>query len=61
MFFFFSFASLLGLWLIAMLVGVLYKRFLAGAKGWEQIPLITYYREFGNVEAVSGNYPHNNF
>lgn len=41
-----------------MAIGVLYKRFLAGAKGWEQIPLITYYREFGNIEAVSGNNPH---
>ena len=24
-----------------------------GAKGWEQIPLIGWYREFGNLQAVS--------
>ena len=36
-----------------MILGLLYKRFLVGAKGWEQVPLIGWYREFGNLEAVS--------
>ena len=36
-----------------MVLGLLYKRFLVGAKGWEQVPLIGWYREFGNLEAVS--------
>ena len=49
------FASLLGSWLIAMVLGLLYKRFLVGAKGWEQVPLIGWYREFGNLQAVSIN------
>ena len=47
------FASLVGLWVAAMIVGVLYKRFLLGAKGWEQVPFIDWYREFGNLQAVS--------
>jgi hypothetical protein len=36
-----------------MVLGLVYKRFLTGAKGWEQVPLIGWYREFGNLEAVS--------
>ncbi len=41
------------LWMVAMAIGVLYKRFVMGAKGWEQVPLLEIYREFGNLEAVS--------
>ena len=36
-----------------MVIGFLYKRFLMGAKGWEQVPLLGIYRDFGNLEAVS--------
>ncbi len=36
-----------------MVIGFLYKRFMSGAKGWEQIPFINTYREFGDLEAVS--------
>ena len=36
-----------------MLGGTLFKRFILGAKGWEQIPLIDWYKAFGNLEAVS--------
>ena len=38
----------------AMLGGFLYKRFMVGAKGWEQVPLYDMYREFGNLQAVGG-------
>jgi cation-dependent mannose-6-phosphate receptor len=44
-------AVLVVLWIIAMIVGTIYKRFFLGAKGYEQIPLINFYREFGNLEA----------
>ena len=47
------FACLVVVWAVAMLIGFLYKRFVAGAKGWEQVPLINFYRSFGNLEAVS--------
>ena len=47
------FAVLLGIWLIAMIGGFLYLRFVVGAKGYEQIPFYSYYQEFGNLEAVS--------
>ena len=46
-------ACLIVSWVVAMVLGLLYKRFLVGAKGWEQVPLIGWYREFGNLEAVS--------
>ena len=46
---------LAGIWLIAMLIGFVYLRFVVGAKGYEQIPFYTYYQEFGNLEAVSYN------
>lgn len=36
-----------------MLGGLLFKRFILGAKGWEQVPLIDWYKAFGNLEAVS--------
>lgn len=45
------FAVLLGIWLIAMIGGFLYLRFVVGAKGYEQIPCYSYYQEFGNLEA----------
>ena len=44
---------MLGIWLIAMIAGFLYLRFVVGAKGNEQIPFYSYYQEFGNLEAVS--------
>ena len=47
------FAGLVFVWLVAMVTGFLYKRFIVGAKGWEQVPLLSIYREFGNLEAVS--------
>ena len=47
------FAGLVFVWLVAMVIGFLYKRFIVGAKGWEQVPLLSIYREFGNLEAVS--------
>ena len=46
-------AGLIFVWLVAMVIGFLYKRFIVGAKGWEQVPLLSIYREFGNLEAVS--------
>ena len=45
-------AALLFLWLLAMAGGLLFKRFMLGAKGWEQIPLLDWYKAFGNLEAV---------
>jgi hypothetical protein len=33
--------------------GFLFKRYVLGAKGWEQIPLIDWYKAFGNLQAVS--------
>ena len=36
-----------------MVGGCLYKRFMMGAKGWEQVPMLAAYKEFGNLEAVS--------
>lgn len=44
-------ASLLGLWLLLMVVGFLYKRFIAGAKGWEQVPFLEGYKKCGNLMA----------
>ena len=44
---------MLCVWLLAMAGGVLFKRYVFGAKGWEQIPLIDWYKAFGNLEAVS--------
>ena len=49
-------ACLIVSWVVAMVLGLLYKRFLVGAKGWDQVPLIGWYREFGNLEAVSQHY-----
>ena len=46
-------AVLLFLWLLAMAAGIVFKRFMMGAKGWEQIPLLDWYKAFGNLEAVS--------
>ena len=40
-------------WLLAMIGGFLFKRFIQGAKGLEQIPLVNFFKEFGNLEAVS--------
>ena len=37
----------------AMAVGMAFKRFIVGAKGWEQIPFLDFYKAFGNLEAVS--------
>ena len=48
----FSGAVLLFLWLLAMIIGTLFKRFMMGAKGWEQVPLLDWYKAFGNLEAV---------
>ncbi|CAI8013292.1 Cation-dependent mannose-6-phosphate receptor [Geodia barretti] len=39
-----------------MFSGCLYKRFVVGAKGWEQIPCISFYREFGNLMADGCDY-----
>ena len=36
-----------------MAAGIVFKRFMMGAKGWEQIPLLDWYKAFGNLEAVS--------
>lgn len=44
-------ACLVGLWAVVMVLGCLYKRVVAGAKGWEQVPCISLYREFGNISA----------
>lgn len=46
-------AVLVLVWLLAMAGGLLFKRFILGAKGWEQVPLIDWYKAFGNLEAVS--------
>ena len=46
-------ACLVVIWMVAMILGFLYKRFFLGSKGFEQVPLINVYREFGNLEAVS--------
>lgn len=46
-----SLASLIGGWIILMIGGCVYKRIVAGAKGWEQVPCISVYREFGNISA----------
>lgn len=45
-------AVLVFLWLVAMVIGALFKRFMMGAKGWEQIPFLDCYKAFGNLEAV---------
>lgn len=47
-----SFAVLVLVWLVAMAGGVLFKRYMLGAKGWEQVPLIDWYKAFGNLQAV---------
>jgi cation-dependent mannose-6-phosphate receptor len=49
-------ACLVGVWALAMFSGCLYKRFVVGAKGWEQIPCISFYREFGNLMADGCDY-----
>jgi cation-dependent mannose-6-phosphate receptor len=49
-------ASVVGLWGVAMVLGFLYKRFLLGAKGWEQVPCVSLYREFGNLSADGCDY-----
>ena len=41
-----------------MVAGFLYKRFMMGAKGWDQFPGLKYYQEFGNLEAVSSTIDH---
>ena len=41
-----------------MVAGFLYKRFIMGAKGWDQFPGLKYYQEFGNLEAVSSTIDH---
>lgn len=45
------FSVLLGIWLIIMIVGFFYLRFVVGAKGYEQILFYSYYQELGNLEA----------
>ena len=50
---YFSMSVIFFLWLLAMALGIAYKRFIVGAKGWEQIPLLDWYKAFGNLEAVS--------
>lgn len=49
----FRFACLVGVCLIAMVIGFVYKRFYMGAKGWEQIPMLSYFKDFGSLQAVS--------
>ena len=49
----YSAAVLLFVWLLAMAGGLAFKRYALGAKGWEQVPLIDWYRAFGNLQAVS--------
>ena len=52
-----SLIVLVALWGVAMLIGILVKRFAMGAKGWEQIPLLSWYKLFGELEAVSVTLP----
>lgn len=47
------FAVLVAVWFLAMAGGIVFKRYVQGAKGWEQIPLIDWYKAFGNLQAVS--------
>ena len=49
-FFLFSFFSLAIVYFIG---GFLYKRFVLGAKGLEQIPNYKFWEDFGNLQAVS--------
>ncbi|XP_064642011.1 cation-dependent mannose-6-phosphate receptor-like [Lineus longissimus] len=42
------FIVVLGLY---FLVGFLYQRFVAGAKGWEQMPHLRFWQDFGNLQA----------
>ena len=46
-------ACLAFIWLVAMAVGMAFKRYMLGAKGWEQIPFLDWYKAFGNLESVS--------
>ena len=46
----FRFFSLAGVYLIG---GFLYKRFVLGAKGVDQIPNYEFWEDFGNLQAVS--------
>ena len=39
-----------------MIAGCIYKRLVVGAKGWEQVPCISLYREFGNLTADGCDY-----
>ena len=39
--------------ILVLLAGITVKRFGLGAKGWEQIPLISIWRFIGNFFAVS--------
>ncbi len=38
---------------VYLLVGCGYQRLIAGAKGWEQIPNYAFWKDFGNLTAVS--------
>jgi len=51
----YRFAVILILCVLAMIGGFIFKRFIQGAKGWEQIPLLSWFKEFGNLQAVSGS------
>ena len=46
-------ACIVLIWIVAMTIGTIYKRMFLGSKGFEQIPFIGFYREFGNLEAVN--------
>lgn len=53
LFFFFRAAVLLFVWLLVIVGGIIIKRYVLGAKGWEQVPCIDWYKAFGNLQAVS--------
>ena len=38
---------------VYLLLGFLYQRYIAGAKGLEQIPNYDFWRDFGSLQAVS--------
>jgi len=50
------FAVVLAILLVAMVIGLLYLRFVVGAKGYEQIPFYSHFVEFGNLQAVNAHY-----
>ncbi len=44
------FVCLVGVYLI---LGFIYQRLVVGAKGWEQVPNYAFWKDFGNLQAVS--------